>query len=84
MAVHAKFYVAETTKFASSVNPAGWAEPAPHGKVVLRPVTRGADNKEWASSTPSGEIQMTVIGPALAQFEAAIGQEVDILFSFPD
>lgn len=30
------------------------------GKVVLTAVTRGEDNKVWASATPSGQITMTI------------------------
>lgn len=46
--VRAKFFVAEVGKTQYG------------GKVVLRPVTRGEDNKAWASATPSGECVMTI------------------------
>lgn len=76
MAVQARFYVAEITKQAYG----GWAPPAPAGKVILQPVTRGEANKDWASATPSGRIEMTIITGALAWFEERLGQEVAITF----
>ena len=70
MAVQAKFYVAETTKFSNE-----W------GKVVLRPVTRGEANKDWAAATPSGTIEMSITNPpALKWFEDRIGKECAITF----
>ncbi|HMM95305.1 hypothetical protein [Phycicoccus sp.] len=80
MAVRAKFYVAQSTRYAHGTSRPGYADPAPFGEVILRPVTRGEDNKEWASSTPSGEIKMTVNGPALPWFEQRLGAEVAITF----
>lgn len=77
MSVKAKFYVAETHKYASQQQ-AGWAAPAPMGKVILRPVSRGEDNKEWASATPSGLFEMTVRGEAYPWFEERLGKEVSI------
>lgn len=77
MAVKAKFYVAEITQ-RSSAALAGWAEPVPVGDVVMRPVTRGEDNKVWASSTPSGEFRMTVRGEAFPWFQERLGKEVSI------
>lgn len=79
MAVRAKFYVAEFTRYATGASRPGYADPAPFGKVVLRPVTRGEENKEWASATPSGQFEMTVNGPGLPWFEERIGREVNIL-----
>lgn len=46
--VRAKFYV---TKISRTT----WG-----GQVELAVVTRGADNKEWASATPTGSITMTI------------------------
>lgn len=83
MAVKARFYVAEVTRFASGNTGAarsGYASPAPYGRIVMRPVSRGEENKEWASATPSGEIQMTVNGPAMPWFESRIGSEIGITF----
>lgn len=75
MSVRAKFYVAEVTQFAHLSN---YAAPAPAGKVVLRPVTRGEENAEWASATPSGEFSMTVQGNAFPWFQERIGKELSI------
>lgn len=69
----ARFYIASIEKFsyqgASPSNPApGWAAPAPVIKVKMNVVTGGRTeaNKQWASSTPSGHIEMTVGNPAAA------------------
>lgn len=63
--VRAKMFVQEVAKTT-------WG-----GKVVLQVVTRGADNKEWASATPSGRLELTIRNDhALAQFEP--GDEVFI------
>jgi hypothetical protein len=80
MAVQARFYVAESTRYANGQSRPGWADPAPVGKVVLLPVVRGEANKQWASATPSGKIEMTVHGSALPWFEAHLGLEVAITF----
>lgn len=72
--IRAKFYVAEVTKFANG----GYADPKPMGNVTMRPVTRGEDNREWASATPSGEFKMTVIGDAFPWFDEHLGREVSI------
>ena len=38
-------------------------------KVTLRPVVRGVENREWASATPGGFMEMYISNPAaLAQF----------------
>ena len=78
MSVQARFFVAEITQFAHLSN---YAAPAPAGKVVLRPVTRGEENKQWASATPSGEFTMTVQGDAFPWFAERIGKEVSIVLS---
>lgn len=76
--VRARFYVAQINQFANGVTRPGYADPAPIGDVVMRPVTRGEDNAEWASSTPSGEFKMTVRGTAFPWFQERLGQEVAI------
>lgn len=78
MAVKAKFYVAEINKYATAAgNTQGWAEPVPYGQVTLRPVTRKkGDNEQWASATPSGEMKMTVNGPAFPWFESMLGKDI--------
>lgn len=78
MAVTARFYVAEVAKYPTQNN--GWADPAPRGKVVLRPAMRGEENKAWASATPSGEITMTMHGDALPWFEDRLGADLHITF----
>ena len=56
--VRAKFFVQEIAKTTYG------------GRVRLQAVCRGEDNKEWASATPSGQIDMTIRNDiALAQFE---------------
>jgi len=75
--IKAKFYVATITRHASATM-SGYAEPVPLGEVVLRPVVRGEENKEWASATPSGELRMTVRGRALPAFEKLLGEDVAI------
>lgn len=86
MAVRAKFYVAEVTKYATAKVPDGWAQPVPWGKVILRAVTRKqGDNEQWASATPSGSMEMTVSGAAFPWFEEHIGEDLLItLDTYPD
>lgn len=76
--IHARFYVAEITRYANGESRPGFADPAPIGKVVLRPVTRGEENVDWASSTPSGQIEMTVRGSAFPVYEQNIGKTFHI------
>lgn len=74
MAVTARFYVAEITHQAYG----GYAPPAPAGKVVLCPSNKPETNKAWASATPSGRFEMTVIGDALPWFAERLGKDVSI------
>jgi hypothetical protein len=76
MTVQARFYVAETTRYAGL----GYAEPKPAGKVVMRPVTRGEANSMWASATPSGNIEMVIKSGAYTWFEERLGTEIAITF----
>ena len=77
MSVAARFYVAEVTKTSSGPNGSG--------RVVLVAVSRGDQNRAWASATPSGRIEMTINNPpAFKWFEdllAGSGSDVDILFT---
>lgn len=58
MTVRAKFFVSEVAKTTYG------------GRIRLQVVSRGQDNKEWASATPSGHIEMTIRNDhAIAQFE---------------
>ena len=66
--VRAKFYVYEVAKTVGG------------GRVRLMPVTRGADNKEWASATPSGSIEMTIKNELAVDF-FDVGEEYFIDFS---
>lgn len=78
MAVSARFYIAEVHKYPNRNE--GWADPAPLGKVVMRPALRGEANKTWASATPSGQIEMTIRGDALPWFEERLGADLHITF----
>jgi len=81
MSVKAKFYVAQVNQYASL---GGFAAPAPAGEIILRPVTRGAENSMWASATPSGEIKMTIRTEAFGWFQSRLGAEVSITFEDPE
>lgn len=76
-AVQARFYVAEINQYASQARDI-YASPAPMGVVKMRPVSRGEDNAQWASATPSGEFTMTVRGEAFPWFQERLGREVKI------
>lgn len=54
--VRAKFYVEEIAKTIHG------------GRVKLRVVSRGEDNKKWASATPVGEISMTIRNELAIEF----------------
>jgi len=43
-------------------------------EVVMRPVTRGDDNKQWSAATPSGEIKLQIANKVAAD-NFAPGQE---------
>lgn len=63
MSVSAKFYVSKV-----------------EGNIVsMYPVCRGIENREWASSTPGGNLSLSITNPdALAQFVA--GEEYTAVF----
>jgi hypothetical protein len=72
MSVIAKFYVAKLERNAYSPDALS---------VTLQPVTRGDDNKTWASATPNGKIEMVINNKAAAdQFGDRLGQEFLITF----
>lgn len=72
MSVIARFYVATTQKFA--FNPDQLV-------VTLHPVTRGEENKSWATATPAGQVQMTIQNPGAAKFfEQRLGKDVVLRF----
>jgi len=67
MAVKGKFYVAEVTLTAYQDT---------GGRVVMQPVTRGEENKDWAKWTPSGKIELTVTNEdAFKEFSSRVGKE---------
>lgn len=68
MAVRAKFFVYSV------------GQTIHGGSVDLRAVTRGEDNKAWASATPSGSITMTINNELALNFFKP-GEEVFIDFT---
>lgn len=68
MAVRAKFYVSEYT------------ETTTGNKIVLMPVCRGEENKEWSKWTPSGRLEMGVLNETAAK-EFIVGEEYYIDFT---
>jgi hypothetical protein len=73
MAVQARFYVRTITKHAHLGKGAGVVE--------MGPVSRGPENKQWASATPSGSVTMTIGNPAaLEWFADRLGKEVALTF----
>jgi hypothetical protein len=74
MSVEARFFVAEMTTY--SYNP-------DNSKIVLRAVSRGEQNKSWASATPSGELTMQVGNPkAVAWFKEQMDSRREIRLRF--
>lgn len=75
MAVKARFWIREITKFGNAGN----------NKVVLSPVTRNTeDNVQWSKYTPSGEITLFITTEGAQQwFEDRIGKDVAITFEDP-
>lgn len=74
MSVVARFYVSEVLVTAHA--PQGAAQ------VKLQAVSRGDQNKQWASATPSGEIKMTINNePAATYFRENLGKDVEVLFT---
>lgn len=66
--VEARFYVAEVTRF-----------PGTGGKAVLRAVSRGDQNAQWASATPVGTLELTINnGPALDELDAWRQAKADV------
>jgi hypothetical protein len=71
--VAARFYVAEITQ--SAYGPKGAAA------VKLQAVSRGDQNKDWASATPSGTITMQINNaPAAQWFFDRLGEDVSVTF----
>lgn len=56
MGVRAKFFCSEIRRTTYG------------GGVTLNAVSRGEDNKKWASATPSGEIKMTILNELAVEF----------------
>lgn len=66
--VRAKFYVYSISRTING------------GSVDLRAVTRGEDNKVWASATPSGQITMTIRNELALDFYD-VGEEYFVDFT---
>lgn len=72
MGVEARFYVSLIEKSAYAHN----------NKVTLTAVSRGDQNRQWASATPSGTVTMTINNEsAAAWFEALLGKDVAVTFT---
>lgn len=77
MAVTARFYVFESTKYA------GGGEGA--RRVKLNAVSRGPENKDWAKYSPSGSIELNILNPSAALwFDERVGKDVAITFEDRD
>lgn len=73
MPIAARFYVAKITT--SAYGPKGAAA------VELQAVSRGDQNKDWASATPSGTITMQINNaPAAQWFADRLGDDIAVLF----
>jgi hypothetical protein len=70
MAVTAKFFVQTITRHA--------AAPGQH-TVVLAPVSRGEENKNWSKYTPSGKIEMNILNEVAAS-QFVLGEEYLLTF----
>lgn len=71
MSVRAKFFVQSVSAYATG-----------NGSVVLAPATRGSENKQWASATPSGKIELTINNPkAWEWYRDHLSEEVYVDFS---
>lgn len=76
MPVVARFYVAETKRTA-------YDPGAAH--VVLQAVSRGPENKEWSTATPSGRVELTIKNsPAAEFFVSRLGKDITITFEPAD
>ena len=74
MSVAARFYVSafELTAYG----------PPGSGRVTLTAVSRGDQNRQWASATPSGKVEMTINNPPAAEwFRDRIGRDIDLHFT---
>lgn len=70
--VLARFYVASTTR--TAYDPGAL-------QVTLQAVSRGPENKEWSTATPSGSLTMTIkSSPAAEFFSDRLGKDIAITF----
>lgn len=75
MAVTARFYVSEITKFSGGTST----------RIKLGAACRGPENRDWARWSPSGTVELVVLNPpAVAWFEERIGKDVAITFEDRD
>jgi hypothetical protein len=75
MPVAARFYVIEHTRTASG--------PWHAAKIVLAAVSRGDQNRQWASATPVGRVELTINNPEAADWFLArleSGDDVSLMF----
>lgn len=75
----ARFYVASTEEFGTPD-----ANGQCSGKVTLSAVSRGDQNKEWASATPSGTLTMHINNPPAFEAIRGIqraGMDVDLVLT---
>jgi hypothetical protein len=73
MAVVARFYVSQVTRYA--YNPA-------QAQVTLNAVSRGPENKAWAAATPSGTITLNINNGAAGEwFADRLGKDIAITFT---
>lgn len=71
--IEARMYVAERHAFAGQKQ----------GKVILRVVGRGDQNRKWSNATPVGSTELTITNPAaLALFDAWLADGLDIAVTF--
>lgn len=76
MAVIARFYVSEIVRRAYDTTAVS---------VTLQAVSRGEENKVWASATPAGNMTMTIKnGPAADFFTDKLGKDVFITIEAVD
>lgn len=71
MSIKAKFYVASVEHFAGGGS-----------RIRMQVVSRGAENKEWASATPSGQLEISLSTKATAQF--VLGKEYYLTFDLAE
>jgi hypothetical protein len=75
MAISARFYISEITRFGNFNG----------GKVKLNPAYANGANKDWAQATPSGSIELNVNADkttALDEFTRIMDAKQDVAITF--